>query len=135
MLCSYWLQYSLKKETVNSSIDLLKKSPKQKEILLHIISEIKSNSYLKIKDLKDKIKFSDSSLKGLDEKGFISIKKLKIDRNDGEQKYDQNINELSGVQSKALNQIKDQLTNKDVVLLDGVTSSGKTEIYIKLIES
>ena len=58
-----------KKETVNKSIDLLKKSPKQKEILLHIISEIKSNSYLKIKDLKDRIKFSDNSLKGLEEKG------------------------------------------------------------------
>ena len=125
----------LKKETVNNSIDLLKKSPKQKEILLHIISEIKSNSYLKIKDLKDRIKFSDNSLKGLEEKGFISIKKLKIDRNDSEQIFDQKINELSDVQSIALNQIKDQLINKDVVLLDGVTSSGKTEIYIKLIES
>ena len=125
----------LKKETVNKSIELLKKSPKQKEILLHIISEIKPNSYLKIKDLKDKIKFSDNSLKGLEEKGFISIKKLKIDRNNSEQKIDQKINELSDVQSVALNQIKDQLINKDVVLLDGVTSSGKTEIYIKLIES
>ena len=39
----------LNKETVNKSIDLLKKSPKQKEILLHIISEIKSNSYIKLK--------------------------------------------------------------------------------------
>ena len=126
---------SLNKETVNKSIDLLKKSPKQKEILLHIISEIKSNSYLKIKDLKDRIKFSDNSLKGLEEKGIISIKKIKIDRNDSEQKFDQKINELSDVQSVALNQIKDQLINKDVVLLDGVTSSGKTEIYIKLIKS
>ena len=73
-------------------------------------------------------------MKGLEEKGFISIKKIKIDRNDNEQKFDQKINELSDVQSIALNQIKDQLINKDVVLLDGVTSSGKTEIYIKLIE-
>ena len=32
----------LKKETVNKSIDILKKSPKQKEILLHIISAIKT---------------------------------------------------------------------------------------------
>ena len=73
-------------------------------------------------------------MKGLEEKGIISIKKIKIDRNDSEQKFDQKINELSDVQSIALNQIKDQLINKDVVLLDGVTSSGKTEIYIKLIE-
>ena len=124
----------LKKETINTSLDTLKKSPKQKEILLNIISKTKSNSYLKVKDLKNTINFSDNSLKGLEEKGFISIKKIKIDRNESEQKFHQKINKLSSIQSTALNKINDQLKNKDVVLLDGVTSSGKTEIYIKLIE-
>ena len=124
----------LKKETINISLDTLKKSPKQKEILLNIISKTKSNSYLKVKDLKNTINFSDNSLKGLEEKGFISIKKIKIDRNESEQKFHQKINKLSSTQSTALNKIIDQLKNKDVVLLDGVTSSGKTEIYIKLIE-
>ncbi len=124
----------LKKETINISLDTLKKSPKQKEILLNIISKTKSNSYLKVKDLKNTINFSDNSLKGLEEKGFISIKKIKIDRNESEQKFHQKINKLSITQSTALNKIIDQLKNKDVVLLDGVTSSGKTEIYIKLIE-
>ena len=124
----------LKKETIDTSLDTLKKSPKQKEILLNIISKTKSNSYLKVKDLKNTINFSDNSLKGLEEKGFISIKKIKIDRNESEQKFHQKINKLSSIQSTALNKINDQLKNKDVVLLDGVTSSGKTEIYIKLIE-
>ena len=124
----------LKKETIDTSLDTLKKSPKQKEILLNVISKTKSNSYLKVKDLKNTINFSDNSLKGLEEKGFISIKKIKIDRNESEQKFHQKINKLSSIQSTALNKINDQLKNKDVVLLDGVTSSGKTEIYIKLIE-
>ncbi len=41
--------------------------------------------------------------------------------------------EFSKAQHNALDSIKKQFVEKDVVLLHGVTSSGKTEIYIKLI--
>lgn len=42
---------------------------------------------------------------------------------------------LNGEQEAALNDIKQQFEKTPVVLLHGVTSSGKTEVYINLIES
>ena len=44
------------------------------------------------------------------------------------------LKELSEHQQIALNEISNEFTTKDVVLLKGITSSGKTEIYTRLIK-
>ena len=124
----------LNENKIKNSLDILNRSPKQKELMLHIISVIKSQEYLILKDLKSSIKFSDSSLKSLEQKGFITRKKIKIDRDDRKDENYIKTNDLSEPQIDALNKLKNQLNNKDVILLEGVTSSGKTEIYIKIIE-
>ena len=124
----------LEEQKIKNSLKILNSSPKQKEILMHIISNLKSQKYIILKDFKKIIKFSDSTIKGLEQKGFITINKIKIERNDNKLEHYSKTNDLSESQLNALDQVQSQLKDKDVILLEGVTSSGKTEIYIKIIE-
>ena len=124
----------LEEQKIKNALKILNSSPKQKEILMQIISNLKSQKYIILKDFKKIIKFSDSSIKGLEQKGFITINKIKIERNDNKLEHYSKTNDLSESQLNALDQVQSQLKDKDVILLEGVTSSGKTEIYIKIIE-
>ena len=71
--------------------------------------------------------------KQLQDKGILESYDVEIGRLDNSNAPCMPVNSLSHAQQKAFDEIKEAFGRKSVTLLHGVTSAGKTEIYIHLI--
>ena len=123
-------------KSIKDVLNEIKKYPKQKEILMTIIKIDKNKkTWIKLTEIKNHLSFSTSSLKSLERKKIIEIKIFKEDRNIEQNFETKKKIVLSQAQSKAVKKINSEFKKMDVVLLEGVTSSGKTEIYLNIIEN
>lgn len=110
------------------------RAPKQMELLLSYLHLLKTEGEVSKSSLLKKSGASDAQLKGLADKNILRIEKRNVDRIRYLPKNVQIDFELTKPQQDAFEDVKKQFESKDVCLLHGVTSSGKTNIYIKLIE-
>jgi primosomal protein N' (replication factor Y) len=113
----------------------LSKAKKQLELLMKFLSlKAQTQKPITVTELLNSIGISRTILKSLVDKGILEIYHQEISRlKDAEGEIEEQ-KTLSEDQEKAYQQIKENFTQKEVVLFHGVTSSGKTEIYVKLIQ-
>lgn len=112
----------------------LQRAEKQLELLLSYLHLMKTSGEVTKSELLKKSGASDAQLKGLVEKQILWLEKRQVDRL---QYLPRNIQidfELTPAQQQAFDTLNNLFRDKAVSLLHGVTSSGKTLVYIKLIE-
>ena len=113
----------------------LKRARKLSAIVLGYFSLASQKSQITVSDLKIQTNASASQVKTLIDKGIFEAYFIEVDRIKFENSKDRHDIALSPEQSIAFDAINHYLKEKPVCLFHGVTSSGKTEIYIKKIES
>ncbi|HEY0355269.1 MAG TPA: primosomal protein N' [Flavisolibacter sp.] len=121
-------------ENLSELLNNWSRAPKQMELLLSYLHLMKTQGEVTKPELLKKSGASDAQLKGLVDKGVLRIEKRSVDRLNYAPKDVFVDFELTPVQQQAYEQLENIFLEKQVCLLHGITSSGKTHLYIKLIE-
>ncbi|HET8752985.1 MAG TPA: primosomal protein N', partial [Salinimicrobium sp.] len=123
-------------EKMHVLLDMLNRAPKQREVIFTLLSlSARSKDPIKVSGLAKESKTSSAVIKSLIDKEVLQEYFLQTQRLQFEEGELSALVELNTYQKRAFQEINSAFENENVCLLHGITSSGKTEIYVKLIKS
>lgn len=123
-------------EALETLLESLTRAPKQSQVVLALFQlQATSKKPISTSELEQSSNSSKAVIKALVDKGILEEYSIRVDRVDFDGTQDVSaVKKLNSYQERAFSDIKTAFHANKVTLLKGVTSSGKTEVYVKLIE-
>ena len=119
-------------ETLKYAFDEIQNSEKQTQALLAYVQMTRTGQWVKLVELIHSADISRQILASLVKKNIFEIAERDISRINSSKEFDFANDTLNEEQQSALDQIQTHFSSKNVVLLHGITGSGKTHIYTAL---
>ena len=124
-----------KEENLITLLDSIKSEKRKNLVLQYFQLQARERQPISVKQLTETAQTSVAIVKALIDRQIFEEYFIQEDRVNFEKNKVENEFSLSFAQQTAFDEIVKSFVEKDVTLLHGVTSSGKTEIYTKLIEN
>jgi primosomal protein N' (replication factor Y) len=119
---------------LEEAFELLSRSTRQVEAMMAYLQLEKQSDYVRRQDVCKKANVDGSVIKAMQKKGVLEVYEREISRLGSYEEDTIEAHELSEQQKRAIKEIDESFEENQVVLLHGVTGSGKTRVYMEYIK-